>query len=177
MLPLSKNPNLSVYLVQANHQCSKGIATKKQRKQQTISAQLLERVVSELSSKLNLVMALSPQWKGWTRFQDKPKKSSVGKWNSWLGCIIVISWPSRASVLKRKKGNAVSFTSLWVLHVICSDRGHLTFELFRFLVYEYMANGSLKDHLHCTISFISDVVYVQSILNCSFVFWTYDLNL
>ena len=104
MLPLSKNPNLSVYLVQANHQCSKGIATKKQRKQQTISAQLLERVVSELSSKLNLVMPLLPQWKGWTRFQDKPKKSSVGKWNSWLGCIIVISWPSRASVLKRKKG-------------------------------------------------------------------------
>jgi hypothetical protein len=57
-----------------------------------------------------------------------------------------------------------------VLQVICSDSNHLTFELFRFLVYEHMANGSLKDHLHCMISFISDLVYAQSIMNCSDVF-------
>uniref|UniRef100_A0A0A9GIL6 Uncharacterized protein n=1 Tax=Arundo donax TaxID=35708 RepID=A0A0A9GIL6_ARUDO len=41
-----------------NHQCSKGIATKKQRKQHTISAQLLERGVLEQFIKLNSVMAL-----------------------------------------------------------------------------------------------------------------------
>lgn len=39
----------------------------------------------------------------------------------------------------------------------------LTFELFRFLVYEYMANGSLKDHLHCMFSSVSNLVYMQSI--------------
>ena len=52
------DPNHSVYLVQANHQCSKGTATKKQWKQQIISAQLLEREDLELSVKLNSMMAL-----------------------------------------------------------------------------------------------------------------------
>lgn len=55
--------------------------------------------------------------------------------------------------------------------VTYGDSSHLTFELCRFLVYEYMANGSLKDHLHCMISFISDPIYAQSLLNRSYIYW------
>lgn len=34
------------------------------------------------------------------------------------------------------------------------------FLFFRFLVYEYMENGSLKDHLHCKILPISDILSI-----------------
>lgn len=38
-------------------------------------------------------------------------------------------------------------------------------------MYEYMANGSLKDHLHCMFSFVSILVYAQNIyLNFAYVF-------
>lgn len=63
--------------------------------------------------------------------------------------------------IERKERYAGIFLSYCTTEVQILHCGHIIYVLVRFLVYEYMANGSLKDHLHCMIAlYILNLLYI-----------------
>lgn len=96
-------------------------------------------------------------WNGWTKFRSKVRMNFAEKWIFFLDCTIAILLPWKGFVLRGTRGSGSPFQHfISFFHKISVL---LPFDVYfpwiticRFLVYEYMENGSLNDHLHCNFS-------------------------